>query len=61
MPKRLTDNEIKAARLAIAHAEADAECGGEWDDERSQELDAGVRVLTQLLNEAITKAEGRSE
>lgn len=56
MPRKLTRNEIQAARRAIDHAEADAEGGGEWDDERSDELMLGVTVLTRLLNDAITKA-----
>ena len=59
--KRLTVKQIAAARLAISHAEADAECGGEWDEERSAELELGCQVLERLLNDAISKSEGRSE
>jgi hypothetical protein len=59
--KKLTGKEIEAARQAISHAEADSEGGGEWDKERCSELTLGVQVLRRLLNEKITKAEGRIE
>lgn len=55
MAKKLTQQEITAARVALSHAEADAEGGGEWDDERSKEIMLGVKVLTKLLNNAISK------
>ena len=60
-PKRLTAKQILAAKLAISHAESDAHGGGEWDEERSAELELGCQVLERLLNDAISKAEGRSE
>lgn len=55
MGKKLTQQEIDAARDAIAHAESDAEGGGAWDDERAAELMMGVKVLKQLLKDAISK------
>ena len=60
-PKRLTAKQIRAARLAISRAESDAQSGGEWDEERSAELELGWQVLERLLKDAISKAEGRSE
>lgn len=56
--KKLTAKQIDAARLALSHAEADAEGGGGWDDERSKELRRGCQVLESLLRAAITLAEG---
>lgn len=61
MAKTLTDKEIKAASLAIAHAEADAMGGGDCDDERSDELMLGVQVLTLLLKKSISEATKRSK
>lgn len=55
MGKQLTQQEIDAARDAIAHAEADAEGGGAWDDQRNKELMLGVKVLKQLLKDAVSK------
>jgi hypothetical protein len=56
---KLSANQIQAARLALSHAEADAQCGGEWDEERSAELELGCKVLTKLLNDAIDNSEGK--
>lgn len=59
MSKKLTTKQIDAALYAIDHAEADADCDGFADRERSRELRMGVMVLRRLLAEAVGKTQER--
>lgn len=45
----LTDLQVSKARIAISHAEADAECWESDDDPSAKELRDGVEILKRLV------------
>lgn len=56
----LTDIQLRKARVAISHAEADAECWEADDDPSAKVLRDGVEILKRLVK-AHTKKEDSDE